>query len=85
VRTEAQIALLLASFSLAAHGAEPETKKTAATSKSAQPDIRFLEYLGTLESDGENWTDIATTTLASPKDKDDAKAEATAKPATEKK
>ena len=85
MRTKAQIALLLASLSLIAHGAEPEAKKTATTSKPAQPDIGFLEYLGTFESDGDNWTDIATTTVASPKDKDDAKAEATAKPAMEKK
>jgi len=84
VRTEAQIAFLLAGLSLAAQGAEPKIQKAVAPSKSAQPDVRFLEYLGTLESDGENWTDIATTTVASPKDKD-AKAEAAAKPATEKK
>ena len=49
------IALLVAGaalHSITAHSAEP-SKRTA------QPDIKFLEYLGSLEGNEENWTDVA--------------------------
>ena len=39
-----------------AQGAQPSQKPA---NKSAAPDIEFLEYLGTLESEDENWTDVA--------------------------
>ncbi len=65
------------------------------SSKVAQPDFKFLEYLGTLESDEENWTQIdleqiATTTLSAAEQSAldgelKPKAEAIAKPVTERK
>lgn len=77
--------ILFAGFSLVAQAAESPSKKPAPASKATQPDVKFLEYLGTLEADDENWTDIATTVLAEPKGKGAAKSEAVAKPAAEKK
>lgn len=47
---------MLVSCALAAHGAERASVKT---NKSPAPDLDFLEYLGTLENDEDNWTDIA--------------------------
>ena len=77
-------AILIAGLSLAAHGAESASKKTAPAPKVEQPDVKFLEYLGALEGDEENWTEIATV-LAEPKDKGATKQEAAAKPAAERK
>jgi hypothetical protein len=80
--------LVLASLSLstvAAQGAEAQAKKPSTQMKPAQPDIKFLEYLGTLESDEENWTEIAALALAPPESKPNAKPEAAAKSAAEKK
>ncbi len=81
------IAFLLAGFSLTAQAAESAPKKAAP----AQPDIKFLEYLGTVEGDDENWTDVdapdeksSATSGATPPGKANAKAE-TAKPAVERK
>ncbi len=85
MQREQYIALLLAGFALAAQGAEPSPKKTAPASKVAQPDIKFLEYLGTLEGDDENWTEIADSALAAPEGKGKAKAEAVVKSPTETK
>jgi poly-gamma-glutamate capsule biosynthesis protein CapA/YwtB (metallophosphatase superfamily) len=85
------VAILLAGFSLAAHGAESAAKKTAAAAKAAQPDIEFLEYLGTVEGDDENWTEVEDEQLnwqqsdAAPKARDGAKTEAAAKRVTESK
>jgi hypothetical protein len=65
-----------------AYGADPEPRKQpakaetvkAATSQqnaqrapALQPDIKFLEYLGTVETDDENWTEIAAAALAAPR------------------
>jgi hypothetical protein len=44
--------------------AEP-LKKPAAVIKTPLPDLKFLEYLGTLEDDDENWTDVAVLVQAS--------------------
>ena len=63
--------------------AKPEQAK-AEQARPAQPDIKFLEYLGTLEGDGENWTEIAAVALAAPASKPAAKPEAVAKPAETK-
>lgn len=49
--------MLLAGFSLAAQSAE-RAAKAVPSSASAQPNLQFLEYLGTLEDDDENWTDV---------------------------
>ena len=65
-------------------GADTQQQKKPAR-PAAQPDIKFLEYLGTLEGDDENWTEIAAIALAEPKGKPSAKPEAAAKPAAEKK
>jgi hypothetical protein len=46
---------------LAADG--DKTDKKPAPAKVAPPDEKFLEYLGTLEGEGENWTDVAATDL----------------------
>ena len=54
---EKSIAIVLTGLSLAAYGAEPTNKMPP--NRSAQPDVKFLEYLGSLEGDDENWTDIA--------------------------
>lgn len=77
--------ILLAGFSLVAQAAESSPKKAAPATKATQPDVKFLEYLGTLEGDDENWTDVATTVLAEPKAKGATKSEAVAKPVAEKK
>jgi len=88
-----RVAILLAGISLVVHnvavGADRASKKAPTADKpAAQPDIKFLEYLGTVEDDEENWTQIdleqvTTKVLAAPEGK--AKTEAAAKPATEKK
>jgi hypothetical protein len=54
-------------------------KKPAAPAKAAQPDEKFLEYLGTLEGEGEDWTDVAATDLLE-QVKSASKAKAVAKP-----
>jgi hypothetical protein len=85
------VAILLAGFSLAAHGAESVAKKTAVAAKATQPDIEFLEYLGTVEGDDENWTEIEDEQLtwqqndAALKTRDGAKTEAASKRVTESK
>jgi hypothetical protein len=86
-------ALLLTGFSLAAHGAE-QTARKAASNKAVQPDIEFLEYLGTAEGDDENWTEIdgqsvdwqpSESTTPTSESKDSAKTEAPAKRVTDRK
>ncbi len=74
---------------MAAQGGERANAKspTALASKSATPDLDFLEYLGTLEGDEENWTDVANMELSDAKKKaldgavvkGEAKSESTAK------
>jgi hypothetical protein len=59
VSLEKSVAILLAGLSLTAYGAESATKKSLANRVATQPDIQFLEYLGSLEGDDENWTEIA--------------------------
>jgi len=75
---------LAAGLALTAQAADP-SKEQAAEAKKAQPDIKFLEYLGAMESDQDNWTDIAASALADAKRKGDARAEDAAKRAVEKK
>ena len=77
------IAILLAGFSLGAHNAASgaESEKKAEPAKATQPDIQFLEYLGTLEDDDENWTDVEA--VPEPQNKAKAKIE-TAKPVERK-
>ena len=53
--------VLLASCALIAHGAEHAPAKVPG--KAAAPDLDFLEYLGTLESDEDNWTDVVNVEL----------------------
>jgi hypothetical protein len=50
-------AIVLAGCALTAHGAESQSKKLPP--KPTQPDIQFLEYLGSVEADDENWTDVS--------------------------
>jgi hypothetical protein len=60
-----------------ASGAEPQARplpqavakpgQASSPQRSAPPDIRFLEYLGTLEADDENWTEIAAAALSAPR------------------
>jgi hypothetical protein len=60
---------MLVSCVLIAYGAEQTPSKPAnkpannptgkAANKVAAPDLEFLEYLGTLEGDEDNWTDVA--------------------------
>lgn len=78
-----RIAILAAGLALTAQAAEP-SKKQAAADKKGQPDIKFLEYLGAMEGDQDNWTDIAASALADAKRKGDARAEDAAKSAVEK-
>jgi hypothetical protein len=79
------IAVLLAGFSLAAHGAESAPKKSAPPTQPTQPDIKFLEYLGTVDDDEENWTDaLSDVIVAEPPSKTKAKVE-TPKPVVETK
>ena len=79
------IGVLLAVCVLAAHGADPAPGKPRA--KNAAPDLEFLEYLGTLESDEANWTDVVKADLmraSKPKgttNKDQAKTEGATKSA----
>ena len=35
-------------------------KAPVSTHAAIEPDIKFLEYLGTLEGDDENWTEVAS-------------------------
>jgi hypothetical protein len=63
---------------LAADGDKPD-KKPAPPAKAVQPDVKFLEYLGTLEGEGENWTDVAATDLLE-QVKSASKAKVVAKP-----
>jgi hypothetical protein len=63
---------------IAAEGAKRD-KKPASAAKAPPPDVKFLEYLGTLEGEGENWTDVAAPDLLE-QVKGDAKAKAAAKP-----
>ena len=83
--------LALMAFAMAAQSADPAAPNKAG-SKRAAPDLEFLEYLGTLESDGENWTDAVNADLAQaqPKPKrsiakDKSKTEAAAKNADSEK
>jgi hypothetical protein len=79
------IAVLFAGFSLAAHGAESAPKKPTQATKPAQPDVKFLEYLGTVDGDEENWTDaLIAVVAAEPQSKANAKVEAP-KPVVESK
>lgn len=55
---------LLAACALSSFAAGP-TPVGKSTSKTAAPDLEFLEYLGTLESDGENWTDVVNVNVQS--------------------
>ena len=77
--------LLPLAWAQAAHAADAPRKSPPAKQ---QPDIKFLEYLGTMEADDENWTDVAATVLAEQSakqsDKLDAKQESTAKPVVKK-
>jgi hypothetical protein len=57
VLSRTHFAVALAGFALAAHSAESQPKKSPP--KPAQPDIQFLEYLGSVEADDENWTDVS--------------------------
>ena len=76
----------LACAALSVEGAEPAPKKADAKSATpVKPDIAFLEYLGTLEGDDENWTDIANTVLAESRRKRAANREAPAKSQAETK
>lgn len=86
MRLRNAIALLLSGVALAAHG-EPAPKKveTKPEARAAKPDIAFLEYLGTLEADDGNWTDIANTVLAEPRGKRAPKQEAAAPTSAETK
>lgn len=84
------IALLLTGFSLTAQAAESAPKKVA-PAQPALPDIKFLEYLGTLEGDDENWTDVdapdeksSAIVATEPQSKANAKVEP-AKPVVERK
>lgn len=56
-------ALLFMGVSLTLHdamaaGVAETAPKTSQPSKSLQPDIKFLEYLGTVEDDEDNWMDV---------------------------
>jgi hypothetical protein len=84
MRLTKHAAIFLAGFALAAHGTEPTAKKATPAAKATRPDPKFLEYLGTLEADEENWTDIASTALAPADPKHDVKSEAAAKSAERK-
>ena len=63
---------------LADEGVKPD-KKPASAAKAPPPDVKFLEYLGTLEGEDENWTDVTAPDLLE-QVKGDAKAKAVAKP-----
>jgi hypothetical protein len=56
-----------------------QDNKPAAPANAAPPDVKFLEYLGTLEDEGENWTDVAATDLLE-QVKSASKAKVVAKP-----
>ena len=45
------------------------TADSEAKTKSPPPDLDFLEYLGTLESDEDNWTDVMNVELPPAKPK----------------
>lgn len=56
-------ALLFMSVSLTLHnamaaGASEVAPKTSQPTKAPQPDVKFLEYLGTVEDDEDNWMDV---------------------------
>ena len=56
-------ALLLMGVSLTFHdamaaNATETAPKTTQPAKSLQPDVKFLEYLGTVEDDEDNWMDV---------------------------
>jgi hypothetical protein len=80
--------VLLTTKVLVAPGAEAPPAKQQSKNT---PDIEFLEYLGTLEGDGENWTDIVKADLmhtAKPKSgakKNPPKTETAAKSASSEK
>jgi hypothetical protein len=57
---ETGLGVALVSCALAAYAADREPKPAP---KIVAQDLDFLEYLGTLESDEENWTDIAVMNL----------------------
>jgi len=61
-------------FAIAAHCADPVSAGKP-RAKNAAPNLEFLEYLGTLESDEENWTDVANVELTKrpPKTKSEAR------------
>jgi hypothetical protein len=52
--------LLAASCALTAHGAD---RGAAKPPSKTTPDLEFLEYLGTLESDEDNWKDVLNVEL----------------------
>ena len=54
--------------------ATPSSKQTGkGAARSLAPNLDFLEYLGTLENEEENWTDVVNVTLPeSAKSKDEA-------------
>lgn len=87
MKLEMRFAVLLFAVALAAQGAEPAPKKpeTKQATRAAKPDIAFLEYLGTLEGDDENWTDIANTVLTESRGKRAVKQEAATPKAAETK
>jgi hypothetical protein len=60
--------MLLLSTAVSAQTVDQSTAQSVNKSagKTPPPDLAFLEYLGTLEGDGENWTDVVNMEL--PKD-----------------
>ena len=51
-------------------GATAYSAESQAKTKPPAPELDFLEYLGTLESDEENWTDVVNVQLPAPKEKE---------------
>jgi hypothetical protein len=63
-RTAGMVLLACITIARAAEPVKTETRK-----QSAEPNLEFLEYLGTLESDEENWTDVVNVELPNAKAK----------------
>ncbi|HYM35217.1 MAG TPA: hypothetical protein VET48_07440 [Steroidobacteraceae bacterium] len=55
------VGMLLLTCVAMTRAAEPP--KTEVRKQSVEPNLEFLEYLGTLESDEENWTDVMNVEL----------------------
>ena len=72
----------LAAVGLAADGGKPD-KKPVSPVKAPPPDVKFLEYLGSLEGEGENWTDVVAADLLE-QNKGASKAKTVAKPVEKK-